>query len=188
MLLGGALAVCLLTASRLWPAASAYHAIMLAGYDVLSIKPGGSVVTFLGLVECPQLEGARQIAQGVEAKVINADGKPLAYFPSNFSFRVTASLQKPILMDPTDVFNIADKPEDLLLKLKFRLRVYHGLQVRQIMPVSVQMIGVPADVPYNERVYRVNFSVNSLPVADRCMLEVLSPEGKRLTKFYFLLL
>jgi hypothetical protein len=50
------------------------------------------------------------------------------------------------------------------------------------------MIGVPADVPYDERVYRINFALDKLPITDRCVLEVLSPTGERLTKFHFDLL
>ena len=50
------------------------------------------------------------------------------------------------------------------------------------------MIGVPADVAYDERVYRISFSGQKIPVSDRCILEVLSPTGERLTRFHFDLL
>ena len=59
---------------------------------------------------------------------------------------------------------------------------------RQVAPVSVQLIGVPQDVPYDERVYRVTFDVGDLLVTDRCVLMVLSPDGERLTRFHFNLL
>ena len=164
------------------------HSTIPAGYDVLMIKPGGTVLTLLGLIECPELEGVQQVTQGTTTKVLNADGEPLTHFPRDFSFRITASLRKTVLVEPTEVFDIAETPQDLLLGLKFRLRTFHGLQTRQITPESVQMIGVPADVPYDERVYRVSFSVADLPVTDRCVLEVLAPDGERLTRFHFDLL
>lgn len=165
-----------------------FHASTPAGYDVVTVKPGGAVLSFLGLIECPALEGAQQIATGVNAGIVDADGAPLRHFPRSFSFRITASLRKTLLVDPTDTVNSMELPEDLLLKLKFRLRAYHGLDVRDIPPESVQMIGVPADITSDERIYRVSFTVDKLPVTDRCVLEVLSPDGERLAKFHFDLL
>lgn len=187
-ILSGTLALCALAAPNSWPITSIFHATIPAGYDVLLIKPSDAVLTFLGLIECPELEGAQQVAEGTKSRVVNADGKPLAHFPGSFSFRVTVSLRKTLLLEPTGVFEISDEPEDLLLKLKFRLKAYQGLQVREIQPESVLMIGVPADIPYDERVYRVSFNGSDLPVSNRCVLEVLSPDGVRLTKFHFDLL
>jgi hypothetical protein len=47
---------------------------------------------------------------------------------------------------------------------------------------------MPADVPYDERVYRVNMNVGRLPISDRLVIDVLSPQGERLTHFPFILL
>lgn len=184
----GVFALYALAVSDSWHATSTFHSTTPAGYDVLLLQPGGAILTFLGLIECQELEGVQQISQGGPARVVDADGQPMAYFPRNFSFRITASLRKTVLVAPTDVFEVAEEPADFLLKLKFRLKAYHGLQVREIPPESVQMIGVPADVPYDERVYRVSFSVADLPVTDRCVMEILSPDGERLTRFHFDLL
>ena len=171
-----------------WHTAPAFHGSTPAGYEVLQVKPSGALISFLGLIECPELEGAQQIAEGAKARLVNADGQPLQHYPRNFSFRVTATLRKTVLVDPTVGFASTEKPQELLLKLKFRLRAYHGLQVKEFQPESVQIIGVPADIPYDERVYRISFNVEQLPVTDRCLLEVLSPDGERLTKFHFDLL
>jgi hypothetical protein len=186
-LMGSSLVLGALTASNSLPA-NVFHANTPAGYDVLLIKPGYNVLTFLGLIECPELEGAQQAAQGEKARIVNADGTPLARFPSNFSFRITASLQKTLLIEPMDTLKLSEEPQDLLLNLKFRLKAYRSLQAREISAESVQMIGVPADIAYDERVYRVSFNLPDLPVTDRFVLEVLSPNGVRLTKFHFDLL
>jgi hypothetical protein len=170
-----------------WHTTPFFHATTPAGYDVLRIKPGDGIVSFLGLIECPELEGAQQVGDGTHGQIVNADGKVLKDFPEHFSFRITASLRKTVLLDPTDAIESTD-PQDLLLKLKFRLKTFHGLNARVVQPDSVQMIGVPADIPYDERVYRVSFSVKNLPVGDRCVLEILSEDGARLTKFHFDLL
>ncbi|HEY6250003.1 MAG TPA: hypothetical protein VI685_08575 [Candidatus Angelobacter sp.] len=175
-------------ASDSWHTTPVFHGSTPAGYEVLMVKPGGAVVSLLGLIECPELEGAQQTASGVNAGIVNVDGEPIRHFPRNFSFRITASLRKTVLVDPTDTVNIAERPEDLLLKLKFRLKAYHGLEVREIQPESVQIIGVPADIASDERIYRVSFDVEKLPITDRCVLEVLSPAGGRLAKFHFDLL
>lgn len=175
-------------ASDSWHASPVFHARIPAGYEVLLIRPSGAQVSLLGLIECPELEGAQQVAVGVNAGIVNVDGQKLQHFPSNFSFRITASLRKTVLVEPTDTLNIHERPENLLLTLKFRLKAYQGLDVREISPESIEMIGVPADVSSDERVYRVNFNVDRLPITDRCVLEVLSPTGERMAKFHFDLL
>lgn len=175
------------SSSSSWHTTPFFHATTPAGYDVLRIKPGEAIVSFLGLIECPELEGAQQVGDGTNGRIVNADGKVLQNFPQHFSFRITASLRKTVLLDPTDAIESND-PQDLLLKLKFRLKTYHGLNARVLQPDSVQMIGVPSDIPYDERVYRVSFTVKNLPVSDRCVLEILSADGVRLTKFHFDLL
>ena len=183
---GGAVAAS--NSASSWHTTPFFHATTPAGYDVLRIKPGEAVVSFLGLIECPELEGAQQVGDGTTGQIVNADGKVLKNFPQHFSFRVTASLRKTVLLDPTDAIEFTQDPRDLLLKLKFQLKTYRGLNARVVQPDSVQMIGVPADILYDERVYRVSFTVNNLPVSDRCVLEILSPDGVRLTKFHFDLL
>jgi len=175
-------------ASDSWHTTPVFHASMPAGYEVLLVKPSGAVISLLGLIECPDLEGAQQIATGINAGIVNGDGEPLRHYPRSFSFRITASLRKTVLVDPTETVNTPERPEELLLRLKFRLKAYHGLDVREIPSESVQIIGVPADIPSDERIYRVSFNVDQLPITDRCVLEVLSPDGERIAKFHFDLL
>jgi hypothetical protein len=57
--------------------------------------------------------------------------------------------------------------------------------VREIVPQSVEMIGMPADVPYDERVYRINVNAGNLPITDRLVVEIFSPHGELLTHFPF---
>ena|SRR5215471_3070206 len=171
-----------------WHNLNVLHGTTPAGYEVLQVEPGGGVISFLGLIECSELEGAQQVSRGVDARIVNTDGKTLVHFPRHFSFRITVSLRKTVLAEPVDKVTVSEPLGDYLLKLKFRLKAYHGLETREIPPESIQMIGMPADVPYDERVYRISFNVDKLPVTDRCVLEVLSPTGERLTKFHFDLL
>ncbi len=184
------LSLCLLgvataSSSHTFPA---YRWATPAGYDVVLLKPADTTISLLGLIECPELEGAQQVDEGVKARIVSADGRTITHFPSDFSFRITASLRKTVLAGATSEVNSAYNPSDFLLKLKFSLKVYDGMEMRLIEPESVQMIGVPGDIPYDERVYRVSFNLSQIPVTDRFVLEVLSPEGERLTRFHFGLL
>ncbi|HEY2496746.1 MAG TPA: hypothetical protein VGK24_06740 [Candidatus Angelobacter sp.] len=164
------------------------HSAMPAGYEIVTLKPSGASLSLMGLIECPELEGAQHIADGSKSKLIAADGSTITEFPQRFSFRITASLRKVVLDAPAATINVAEDPQDLLLKLKFRIRAYSGMESREIVPENVEMIGMPADVPYDERVYRVNINAGTMPITDRVVIDVLSPEGDRLTHFAFSLL
>ena len=164
------------------------HSAMPAGYDVVALKPSGMNLSLMGLIECPQLEGAQHVASGLQSRIVGADGGRMDRFPRRFSFRITASLRKIVLDAPASALDFPGSPEDLLLQLKFRIRAYHGLQTREIEPEAIEMIGIPADVRSDERVYRIGVNVGDMPVIDRFVIEVLTPEGEVLTHFPFTLL
>jgi hypothetical protein len=161
------------------------HSTLPAGYDVVVLKPSKANLSLIGLIECPELEGAQRVAEGSHRKLVSADGDSIKEFPQRFSFRITASLRKVLIDGPATSVDVGDDPQQLLLKLKFRIRAYDGLDVQEIVPQSIEMIGMPADVPYDERVYRINVSVGSLPITDRLVVEIFSPEGELLTHFPF---
>src|SRR6266481_887726 len=162
-----------------------FHSPTPAGYENFTLKPSGTVMALLGLIECPEIEGAQRVSEGMAAKVLATDGTVITTFPSHFSFRITASLRKTLTLPPEDSVTSALEPEELLSKLKFRMRAYDGISVREVEPESVQIIGVPEDVPYDERIYRVQFAVKGLPITARLVLDVLTPEGTQLTHFTF---
>jgi hypothetical protein len=63
--------------------------------------------------------------------------------------------------------------------------IFHGIDKRDVEPDSVEEIGMPQDVSYDERVYRIGFDIGrTVPVDDRIVLEVLSPEGERMGRFH----
>jgi len=161
---------------------------MPGGYTVIQLNPSGAQVALLALIECPEIEGAQSVSEGLKATVVSAAGVPLQHFPREFSFRVTASLRKTVVEPPEYAFASGEAPQEFLLKLGFRLKIYDGLRVSVVMPKTVTMIGVPADIAYDERVFRLAFDVGELPLSDRLVLEVLSPEGEYLTHFCFALL
>jgi hypothetical protein len=161
---------------------------MPAGYDVVVLKPSGANLSMMGLIECPELEGAQSIAEGANKKLVSADGDTIRHFPRRFGFRITASLRKMLMDRPVASVDVSDEPHELLLNLKFRIRAYNGLENHQIVPESVEMIGMPADVPYDERVYRINVNNVDLPITARLVVEIRTPQGELLTHFPFRLL
>jgi hypothetical protein len=163
----------------------AFHSTMPAGYTVVRLEPSGTNVSFLGLIECSEIEGAQQVSQGLNAKVVDSHGVPLRTLPHHVSFRITASLRKTLIDPPLDTVSSGQTPSEFLLKLGFRLKVYHGLERRELFPESVTMIGVPSDVAYDERVFRASFDLEDLPVTDRVVLEIVSPEDEVITHFSF---
>ena len=73
---------------------------------------------------------------------------------------------------------------EFLLGLKFKLKIFRGLQMKTVNPSNVKLIGVPSYEPYDERVYRVSFETPDLPVDARLVLEVFDSTGTRLTRFH----
>jgi hypothetical protein len=165
------------------------HAATPAGFTVIQLNPSGAQLALLALIECPEIEGAQHVAEGLNATIVSAEGVPLKHFPRDFSFRITASLRKTVLEPPEHTVVTGEDPQQFLLKLGFRLKIYDGLNVREVEPKTVTLIGVPADIAYNERVFRLTFDVGGdLPLSDRLILEAFSPEGVSLTHFCFGLL
>ena len=189
ILLSGLLVVtgfCVAVAARNSPKpVSGMRSNMPAGYTVMVLKPSKATLSLIALIECPELEGAQHVAEGLHKKIVSADGTAVRQFPQRFSFRITASLRKIFIEGPDFSVDVAGDPQALLLNLKFRIRAYNGLQAREIVPQSVEMIGVPADVPYDERIYRINIDTNNLPITDRVIVEISSPDGELLTHFPF---
>lgn len=165
-----------------------FRSITPSGYEVIALQPSGANVALLALVDCPEIQGAQRVSQGQHARIVSSGGAALTRFPRRFSFRVTATLRKTILDPPSSSVTTSDDPHEFLMQLGFRLKVYTGLSRQEMAPASVEMIGMPADVAYDERVFRVTFDVGDRPVTDRVVLEVLSPQGVRLARFHFELL
>ena len=73
---------------------SSLHSNIPVGYDVMLLKPSKATLSLIGLIECPELEGAQHVSEGSRSKLISSDGSTVKEFPQHFSFRITASLRK----------------------------------------------------------------------------------------------
>lgn len=157
---------------------STFPAVIPMGMESLLPRPHGHVFAIYASAEGLQPPGQHT---GNAPAGSDASG----YFPSPLSFRVTATTIG-ISADTTRPaeFESSMQTARLMSSLRFRLRVYRGgLHTDRFQPVDTRLIGVPADVPYGERIYRVTFETPPLPMTDRLILEVMSPDGELLCKF-----
>ena len=162
-----------------------FHSVVPLGEEPLIAQPAGKFFAIFASAESPEFDGVRLIGDGPKAELVRPDGTPFQRFPAHLEFRVTATsrVDSNTTGDTPYPVNAGDL-ESLLLRLQFRLKIFDGLHAASYNPVAVKMIGVPDDVPYNERVYRVAFEIGSVPTDRRMLLEVLTPQGERICKFH----
>jgi hypothetical protein len=185
------LAAALLTPAAL-PAQSGYREeperlralIPLGAESFRVVRPWKGTLTLMGLAENEQFCGWTRFRQNRRYLLRTDDGERVRFYPEQVDFRITASLRAN-LGDPSPVpLTAHTAPNDYLLGLRFRVAIFHGLHKRTLPPAAVDLIGVPADVDSDERVYRVSVNLPRVPMEDRVVLEVLSPRGERIAKFH----
>lgn len=161
-----------------------FHSIVPLGVETFKLEPERQTVNLLASAESPLFEGVRLLGQGRNRIVLAADGSKISRYPRQIIFRVTASAHgkalddRPVPVDTTAGLN------QYLLSLRFRLKLFRGLEYREVEPERMQLVGVPADVPYDERIYRLVFTLDNTPIDDRILLEVYDASGDRLTRFH----
>jgi len=161
-----------------------YQSRVPLGWESFKVRSSGTCFYLMGTVESPKLEGWRKVIVNDRSHLEDAAGQPVRLYPEELQFRITASVREKLL--ESQPFPIAsDIPmNDYLMHLRFRLKVFHGVDWRMVRPASVEEIGMPADVSYDERIYRIRFNLGHVPIEDRVVLEVVSPTGERLSKFH----
>jgi hypothetical protein len=161
-----------------------YHAHIPLGVESFSVKGWNAPLSLLALAINPQFEGWQSRRDGERRLLLDAAGDPVQYYPSSVAFRVSATTNLK-LQDPSPfALHTTLAPNQYLLSLRFQLKIFHGLEETAVQPQSLELIGVPADVAYDERIYRIRFALPNVPATDRIVLEVLAPEGQRICKFH----
>jgi hypothetical protein len=166
------------------PAEFVFHGSIPLGADGIMVRDAGQTMYLLVSAANPQFEGWRRVVDHDHPKLLDASGSPVQSYPESVTFRVTASTRVRLLAIQQWPGTAGQDLEQYLLRLRFRLKVFRGLHQRVLQPESVTLVGMPADVAYDERVYRVNFRLGEVPVSDRLVFEVLSPKGDRLSRFH----
>jgi hypothetical protein len=160
------------------------HSVIPLGAESLLLMPERHPVLIIASAISPQFEGWYTLGAGPDRRVLASDNAPVAFFPERIQFRVTASAHEFSLLTDSYPIELRGDLNQLLLNLHFTLKVFDGLHASAVEPASVEIIGVPPDVSYDERVYLISFAVGQIPVSRRLVLEVLDPEGQRLCKFH----
>lgn len=163
----------------------AFHTVVPLGTEAFQLRDAHQTMYLLATAHDPHFEGWRRVMDAVgHRSLLDADGNRVLFFPETLNFRVTASTRVKLLDVEKWPALAGTDLNDYLLHLRFQLRIFHGLRQHIIKPAAAEMIGMPAEVAYDERVYRLSFNVGQLPMSDRVVLEVLSPKGERLSRFH----
>ena len=160
------------------------------GIETFRVEPAKRDFYLMASVENPAFAGIRRVLGKNDKvlKLITRDGKTITAYPERVQFRLTAGMREK-LIDEKPFGTRADLPLDqLFLKLKFRMKIFHGLDYRYVEPAFVDDVGMPRSITYNERIFRIGFNMGHVPIEDRVVMEVISPTGERLCKFHLDLL
>lgn len=172
-------------ANKVVTEAHAYHAVVPLGIMKFTTNSDTRPMYLLVTAENPAFANWR--TTDTHKMPRRADGTPVKYFPHHIDFRVTATAHTNELVG-IDQYSLDLPPgslNDFMTKLRFRVAIFEGLNKRIIEPENVANLGMPDDVSYDERVYRVGFDIGQrVPVEDRIVLEVLSPTGERIGRFH----
>jgi hypothetical protein len=157
--------------------------------EIIQLVPAKQNLTMMLTWDCREMEDW-QLLRGEKTSVVrDTQGKEVQYYPRELRFRFTISgrtkykLQRKPLEYETNL-----EPEAFIKQLSFRLKRFQGLETTVYTATKAELIGVPAEIPFDERIYSIVFNVPKIPIDDRFALEVLDAEGNRVAKFPFFLM
>jgi hypothetical protein len=154
------------------------------GIESFRLQPANQDFYLMASAENSVFVGLRRVTDGTKDKLVGANGKVISLYPEQVQFRLTASAREKLLDEKPFGTESKLPLDELLVKLRFRLKIFHGLAYRYVEPAFVEDIGMPRNLPYNERIYRIGFAMGKVPIEDRVVMEVLTPTGERLCKFH----
>jgi hypothetical protein len=156
--------------------------------DTVKLLPSGEPLTFLATWISPELAKYERVRTASGIYIRDGEGQRLTKYPEKMTLRITIG-NKTMLDDRKPMeLNTNMSAEELARNVHFRLKIYDGLEYRVVEPESVENIGVPKDVPYNERIYMVDFALKNVPIDRRLLIEVLDPLDQRVARFSLSLL
>jgi len=172
-------------ASQARPTSWAFNSTIPLGTDLLVLRPSKLQVALMASAESEQFKTWRLIEENEKRRVVDLDGQPVRKMPSRITFRVTAGTKDKLTDTPGYPIETVANLNDFLLKLRFRVKIFRGMDARTVEPQEVRVIGMPADEPYNERIFRVSFDVGDVNIDDRLVLEVIDGDThQRISKFH----
>lgn len=163
---------------------SIFRTMTPMGGDTVQLMPAKTRIQIMASMESKELEGVRQIRDGQDEFLRAPDGSAFVWYPKELKFRFSIG-SKMITVEKNPVlFETSDGADDFQSTLRFQLKIFNGLKSEVLVPVEVKMIGVPAHIPYDQRIYSIRFRLpQALPARERLRLEVLDRHGSLVTKF-----
>lgn len=155
--------------------------------DYIQLVPAKQKMTMFLTWECPEMESWQLIREPSRSVVRNDAGEEMKFYPQELKFRFTISARTRFTERKPLDFETEVNAEEFKKQLTFRLKHFRGLETEAFVPVQAEIIGVPADIPYDERIYRMTFKIPKIPIEDRFALEVFDVAGNRVAKFPFFL-
>jgi len=152
--------------------------------ELIQLMPAKQSYTMMLTWDCRELENWQMLRSADKTVIRDADGNEVKFYPRELRFRFTISgdtkfkLQRKPLAYDTDL-----DPAEFINQLSFRLKRFKGLEMTDFDPVRAEIIGVPPEIPYSERIYTIVFKIPQTPIEDRFALEVMDTEGNRVAKF-----
>jgi hypothetical protein len=151
--------------------------------DAVKLSKTGETVTFLATWIAPELKRMRRVVWQKGAYIRNDEGRLITHYPERMVLRISVGEKTKVIGTTPIDFETQYSADELAKNLHFRLRVYNGLDYRVVEPTSAKMIGVPAELPYDQRIYLIEFLLKDVAVEERLMIEALDPQGTRVTRF-----
>ncbi len=164
-----------------------YHSSIPLGSEVFNYEHESTHQIFYVIASAQdrEFEGQEIWLDGDRHVLKTSAGKPVENYPRHVRFRVSVcERDSSYLIDaPIPIATNASTFDEFISGLKFEMVVFHALTYRTEQPAKVKHIGIPLDVPSNERIYEVSFDVGEVPITDRIVMHVLTDQGERLAKF-----
>ncbi len=159
------------------------------GTDAFVLRPADRKFYLLSCIEDNRFNSLRISRLPAAESVVDRSGGAWQQFPDQVTFRVTATAKEDDFKE-VEAENIIESGDlnSFMLGLQFRLKAYRGLTMTVLQPARIAVIGVPADLPSDYRIFRITFDTKGISVDTRLVLEVLSPGGQLLSRFHLELL
>ena len=140
------------------------------GIDTVMLRPAHRVIQMLASAESPEFSGWTLSAHDNQAVLLDRNGQPVQTLPRSLTFRVTADAQDSLIDQNPMPIDYAGSVNNFLLDMHFSLQIFRGMEMKTLKPKRAWLIGVPADEPSDERIYRATFDVGDLKPDDRVVL------------------
>lgn len=159
------------------------------GGDALILMPAKQKLQLLATMEAKELEGVRQINDGRDQYLRGPDGEPFRHYPRELRFRFSIGKKVAYIEKNPLPVETKDSTDEFQSNLRFQLKLYQGLRVQVVEPEEARIIGVPKNIPYDERIYSVRFKLpRDVSADERLKLEVYDRNGVQIAKFHVQLL